>query len=251
MPIFGIGLHLLVALFFAIHALRNGRPMYWLLVLFSFPLLGSVAYFVVEFLPASKVNRGLNKVASTAVNLLDPEKEVREARKALDLAPSAQNQIRLAKALLARGETQESLKLFDLCLAGPFSNDPEVRFGAASAKLQAGQIPQALELAKSVHTKCPDYLLERATLLLANAHAAAGDATAAREQFEAAVSRFGSVDARAQYAIWAAGSGDLTTAEKLHQDLMQSQKHWKSHTKSLNRPVLQQVEAAISAGRRA
>mgnify|MGYP000314117671 CR=1 FL=1 len=35
-----------------------------------------------------------------------------EARKALDLAPSAQNQIRLAKALLARGETQESLFRF-------------------------------------------------------------------------------------------------------------------------------------------
>ena len=251
MPIFGIGLHLLVALFFAIHALRNGRNMYWLLVLFSFPLLGSLVYFVVEFVPASKVNRGLNKVASSAVNLLDPEKEVREARKALDLSPSAQNQIRLAKALLARGETEESLKLFDLCLAGPFSNDPEVQFGAASAKLQAGQVPQALALAKSVHGKCPDYLLEKATLLLAHAYAASGDAAATRDQFAAAVTRFGSVDARAQYAIWAAGNGDLSTAEKLHNDLMQSQKHWKSHTKSLNRGVLQQVEAAIAMGKRA
>ena len=48
MPLAGLGLHFLIALFFAIHALRNGRQMYWLLILFSFPLLGSLAYFVAE-----------------------------------------------------------------------------------------------------------------------------------------------------------------------------------------------------------
>ena len=42
MPIFGLGLHILIAIFFAIHAIRTGREMYWLLILFMFPLLGSI-----------------------------------------------------------------------------------------------------------------------------------------------------------------------------------------------------------------
>ena len=55
MPIFGLGLHILIALFFAVHAMRHGKQMYWLIILFSFPLLGSVVYFVVEYLPASRM----------------------------------------------------------------------------------------------------------------------------------------------------------------------------------------------------
>ena len=47
MPFVGLGLHVLVALFFAIHAVRSGQNMYWLFILFVFPLLGSIVYFVV------------------------------------------------------------------------------------------------------------------------------------------------------------------------------------------------------------
>ena len=40
MPFVGLGLHFLIALFFAVHALRNGKQMYWLIILFSFPTIG-------------------------------------------------------------------------------------------------------------------------------------------------------------------------------------------------------------------
>lgn len=62
MPFVGLGLHFLIALFFAIHALRNGKQMYWLIILFSFPLLGSVAYFFSEYMSSSKLDRGVKKV---------------------------------------------------------------------------------------------------------------------------------------------------------------------------------------------
>ena len=52
MPIFGIGLHILIAIFFAIHAIRTGRELYWLVILFMFPLLGSIVYFAAVFLPS-------------------------------------------------------------------------------------------------------------------------------------------------------------------------------------------------------
>jgi hypothetical protein len=250
MPIFGLGIHIIIAFFFAVHALRNHRNMYWLLILFSFPLLGSAAYFIVEYLPGSRMNRGLGKAAAGAVSLLDPEREVREARAAFDLSPSAQNRMRLAKALFARGETHESIQHFDACLAGPFGKDPEFLYAAASAKLQDGQIPAALALAKTLRANVPDYLAERATLLLAQAYAAAGEQEAARAEFSAAVLRFASVEARAHYAIYAAGSGDPVTAKKLHEELAHSERHWNSQVRSLNRPLLQQVEKAIAAGSR-
>ena len=48
---FGIGLHVFVAIFFAVHAMRNNQGIYWLFILFAFPLLGSVVYFVAIGIP--------------------------------------------------------------------------------------------------------------------------------------------------------------------------------------------------------
>ncbi|MGZ8272208.1 MAG: hypothetical protein ACXW1T_13100 [Methylophilus sp.] len=75
MPFLGLGLHIIIAIFFAIHALKNGKQMYWLLILFSFPLLGSIVYFFAEYLLSSKVERGVRQVSSKALELLDPERE--------------------------------------------------------------------------------------------------------------------------------------------------------------------------------
>ena len=47
MPILGF-LHIAVAIFFAVHAVRSGRNMYWIMILILFPFLGSVVYFFAE-----------------------------------------------------------------------------------------------------------------------------------------------------------------------------------------------------------
>ena len=47
MPFAGLGLHVVLAIICAIHVVRSGQPLYWLFILFSFPLLGSLVYFLV------------------------------------------------------------------------------------------------------------------------------------------------------------------------------------------------------------
>ena len=48
----GIGvLHLIIAIGFAIHAIRSGRPRWWLYILLFVPLAGSIAYVLFELLP--------------------------------------------------------------------------------------------------------------------------------------------------------------------------------------------------------
>ena len=76
--------------FFAVHAIRTGRQMYWLLILFSFPLLGSIVYFFAEYLPSSKAERSVKQVSNIAMQLLDPTRELREARQAFELTPTVQ-----------------------------------------------------------------------------------------------------------------------------------------------------------------
>ena len=88
MEIFGIGLHVIVALFFAIHAVRSGQQIYWLMILFLFPLLGSLVYFIAIYLPSSGLRQGARKAASVAAQTLDPNRELREARDAFEYTPT-------------------------------------------------------------------------------------------------------------------------------------------------------------------
>jgi len=100
MPFIGLGLHILVALFFAVHVIRSDQQIYSLIILLSFPVLGSVAYFLAVYLPDSRLELGARKTVVAVVRSLDPERELGDARAALDFMPTAKNQIHLAKALL-------------------------------------------------------------------------------------------------------------------------------------------------------
>ncbi|MET3105854.1 hypothetical protein AAKU67_000170 [Oxalobacteraceae bacterium GrIS 2.11] len=250
MPIFGIGLHIIVAIFFAIHAIRSGRELYWLLILFMFPLLGSVVYFFAIFLPDFKTNyqvqKGLYKAANVAVNALDPGRDLREAKAAYDCTPTAQNQWRYAEALLAANNVAEAVEQFELCLRGPFANDLEIQFAAANAQLRFNQPDKALQLLLAIRQNNPNFRTESVTLMLAQIYAQQGNKEEAREEFEQAVNRFGSVEARAEYAIFAAQNGDIGTARNLYEELEQLKRHWNKNSLQQYLPLMNKLESTLN-----
>lgn len=246
MPFIGLGVHLLVALFFAVHAMRTGRQMYWLIILFSFPLLGSIVYFLAEYLPASRLERGIHKAARAAVKTLDPTRALREAQHAFDLTPTAQNRMRLAGALLEAGYVDRAVEQFDECLKGPFATDPEIRLGAATARVRNGDGSGAMALLLAMRQESPDYRPEPVTLLLAQAYALAGRDQEARREFVSAVTRFGSIEARAEYAIWALRAGDSDTAHSMKAEIENSMRHWNRHAHSMNRPLVKRLNEAFA-----
>jgi len=250
MPVFGIGLHIIVAIFFAIHAVRSGQQMYWLFILFVFPMLGSVVYFFAIFLPSFKssyaVQKGLNKVASVAVNSIDPGRELREAKAAFDFTPTAQNQWRYADALLAADKVQEAVAQFEQCLQGPFSKDLEIQFAAANAQLRFNQPEKARQLLLAIRAGSNTFRTEAVTLMLAQIYAIQGNQGEARHEFEQAVARFGSVEARAEYAIWCAGQGDLKTAQHYHAELNQLKLHWNSNSREHYAALMSRLDQALN-----
>jgi len=250
MPFMGIGIHVLIALFFAIHVVRTGREMYWLLILFMFPLLGSLVYFFAVYLPDTRLHHDVRRAAVTAANALDPGKELREARRAFDLTPTAQNEMRLANALLEAGASAEAAEHFEACLKGPFANDSEIRYGAARARVQNGQGAAARELLETIRKQAPEFRAERVTLLLAQAYALEGRQQEARTEFVAATTRFGSVEARAEYAIWALGVGDVEAANAQYKELERAMKHWSKQSRALHKPLMDRLDTAFAAHKR-
>jgi hypothetical protein len=247
MPILGLGLHLIVAIFFAVHAVRTGRPMYWLLILFSFPLLGSIVYFAAVFLPHSRLERQARLAGHALQKKLDPGRDVREARAAFDLTPTAHNQMRLAGALLEAGQTAEAVAEYEACLQGPFAGDPEVILGAARAKAAHGQAAEAINLLTPLQQKQPGYRPEETGLVLGRAYAATGRQLEAGAQLKAAAERFGSIEARVELALWALANHDEAVAQRELKEIAHARRHMSRYTLDLHRELFRRLDAALGA----
>ena len=244
MPFLGIGVHVLIALFFAVHAIRSGQPMYWIFVLFSFPLLGSIVYFVAIYLPNSRIQYGARKVVAAAARTLDPTRELREAKAAFEYTPTAQNQMRLALAQLEAGSAEEAAANYEACLQGPFASDREIRFCAARAFVESGRYDSAITHLEELRKSEASFRAEQVNILLARALAGTGRDADARAEFDAAANRSATFTVLAEYAIWALNSGDSVLAVNLQTELDKTMKHWNKAAHELNRPLVQRLSTA-------
>lgn len=249
MPFVGLGLHFLVALFFAVHVIRSGQNMYWLIILFSFPLLGSLVYFMAVYLPDSRLHHGARRAVTSAAKALDPTRELREARSAFDYTPTAQNQMRLAAALLEAGFAEEAATNYAACLNGPFATDLEIRLGAARAYCECRRFQAAMEHLDFIRSQDPDFRAEQVSVLRARVLTEAGRRQEAKAAFEAALARFGSFGVKAEYLIWALGAGDVETAAGLQVEIQRTTERWTRQTKDLNRHLLRRLDAAYEVAR--
>jgi len=209
-----------------------------------FPLLGSIVYFVAIYLPGSRLEHGARRTVVAAARSLDPGRDLREARAALEDTPTAQNQMRLAQALLAAGQPAEAAQAFETCLKGPFASDAEIKLGAARAWLESGQAARAVAHLQAIRNDQPGFRIDQLSLLLARALAADGQHAQARAEFEAGLARFGSFEAHAEFAIWALERGEQALAGQLQAEIDKLSRSWNRHTRELNAPVLRRLQAA-------
>jgi hypothetical protein len=251
MPFAGLGLHVVLALLCAIHVVRSGQQLYWLFILFAFPLLGSAVYFFAIYLPNSRLERGALKAVAKAAKALDPAKDVRLARVDYEDTPTAQNQMRLAAALLDAGEAEEAARLYEGALRGPFASDPDLRYGAAKAFTESQRFGEALPHLQELRAARPDYRPDAVMLLLARCYAGSSRPTDARQEFERAIERFGTFEAHAEYAIWALATGDAASAARLQSQIDKITSRWNAMNRELNGPVFRRLKAAQELARRA
>lgn len=139
MPYIGIGLHVLAAIYFAVHAIRSGQSLYWLILLFSFPLLGSIVYFLAIYFPEARNSRGARQAIRSAKQLMDPGQDLRNARAELARTPTVQNRVRLGMTLLDAGQAEEARTLLEQAASSPLGDDPYILTGLARARLDSGQ----------------------------------------------------------------------------------------------------------------
>lgn len=244
MPFIGLGLHFVVALFFAVHAVRSGRNMYWLFVLFSFPLLGSIVYFVVEYWPDMRHSRGARAASKALRDIADPKRELREAKHAFDLAPSVAARMRLADAHMGTGNAEEAREHLTAALSGSHASDPDILTKLAQANMQLGDAEGTASALRQLFAHHPERNIADAALLYARALGASGAADA-EAAFEHALQSASGPEAKLRYGQWLVSRQQLARAKDQFAEIIQDAKHWTPHARSLHKHWLADAQRAL------
>jgi hypothetical protein len=195
-----LALSVLIQLACAVHCVRTGRNGLWLMVILFFSVLGCLAYFFVEIVPHLGARRELRMAKAATVKKIDPDREVRAAREALDTADTAGNRIALGDAFAGQQKWGEAILHYREALAKAPGSDRATELKLARVTLESGNAAEARRLLEALPPSRSDAENDRAALLLARALAESGDGEAALALFADVGERMPGAEAQCRQA---------------------------------------------------
>ncbi|HMB58048.1 MAG TPA: hypothetical protein VKM35_12680 [Arenimonas sp.] len=242
MPIAGLGLHIIIAIFFAAHAVRSGQDRYWLWILFAFPGLGSLVYALTIWLPDARNTRQGQQVVRGVTRLLDPSRELRAAQESLEVAATPEHRLRLADALLNADRASEAVVQYHEVMQGIYAKDPQIQVRLAHALVESGNPGEARGLLEALIRDQPTFKSPEGHLTYARALAALDERSKAREEFEVLVGYYAGLEARACYAAILLAWNDRERARTLVAESLKLAQRMPRYSKKMNADWLSQLK---------
>jgi hypothetical protein len=216
-----------------VHVVRTGRSFLWIYVLLFLPGLGVLAYVAVEIMPGLLRSRRARNFGSSAVGALDPGRELRLRRQALEEADTVDNRRLLAEALIAAGQHAEAMELYRGILTGIHADDPGMLMGKARAAYGLGQHDLALSTLANLSETNPRYQPAEAQLLRAMALEGLGRDEEAAADYAQLVTHASGEEVRCRYALLLQRHGDHAGAKALFDEILarsrRSPRHYRNH----------------------
>jgi hypothetical protein len=200
MPYFGIVM-LGLQIACAVHAGKTGRPFFWIYLIIFLPGIGMLAYAAVELVPEFFGSYRGQKAASAVGRMVNPGRNYRGLKDAVETAPTVENMLRLGEECIALGRYAEAVELCQHCLQGMYASDPVILAHLAEAQFGAGDAVAAKATLDRLRAANPQYRSDTTELLYARALEAGGDLAAARTAYEPLVGRYPGPEAKCRYAL--------------------------------------------------
>jgi len=195
-----IALSVLIQIACAVHCVRTGRSGLWLMVIIFLSIPGCFAYFLFEILPGLAGRREVRAVRQAAVKVIDPERNLRAAREALDIAETAANHSALADALAALGRWSEAIPHYEAAQAKAPGVDRGIQLKLAAACFEAGLPDRARALLEELPPSGSPSENDRAALLLARLLEQAGETDRALAIYADVGERLSGAEAQCRHA---------------------------------------------------
>lgn len=221
MPLIGM-LHFLIAVGFAVHAMRTGRPQYWLFILLFVPLAGSVAYVLIELLPELARTRRARQVTGSIGDIVNPDREWRRRLEHASINNSVSAKLALAEEAERKGMWLEAVALYEASATGIYATEPPVLVALARAYLGAGNAKAALSTLDRLQAAHPKIENAEGHLLYARALEAEGRTGEAEHELVSLLGYHNGIEAKARLAMLLLKRGEPKKARVLFEEIVRS-----------------------------
>jgi hypothetical protein len=217
----------------AIHVVRTGRSMLWLvgMALTNFlpgvGILGLVAiwiaYLIMAVIPDFLDSNSMRRFRSNLREAADPGRDYREKKRAAALIGSVDSKRALAEESLKRGLHAEAIALYQEAMQGPLGGeDPTLLKGLGRARLMAGEAAEAERLFIKVHELDPAAFDAEVELDYARALEMLGKTEAAIRQYESVAPRYAGEEAKVRLALLLEKSGQDGRAQQIFREVVET-----------------------------
>jgi len=217
-------LSILVQLALVVHIVKTGRSTTWVFIVLFFPLIGTLAYIIVELLPELTSSRTGRTAAKKVAKAINPDKELREAAERYEIAQTPKNAMTLANAHLQHEHYSDAKELFVRARVGLYSDDPDMIIGLASAHFGLREYADTLLLLDELKRKHPKRTSAEGHLLYARALQESGRTEEAIKEYEALMSYFPGPEPGCRLAMILKERGESGRAEDLLQGVLRKSK---------------------------
>ena len=215
----GVGLSYVLNILLIVHAMKTGRPYYWIFIIMT-PVIGPLAYFLVELLPELSNDYRAKRAFRSIRKTLDPNADLRRHQKQDKLSDSVDAKRHLAAELASAGRYDEAIEHYEKALTGLYEHDPDLMLGLAGALFDKGEFERTRNTMNELIANNPDFKSTEGHLLFAKAVAECGDIEDAIKEYEVLSISYPGPEAKVRFAALLEQCGQEERALSIYDDVL-------------------------------
>ncbi len=225
-----------------VHLFRTGRNMTWLFLIILVPMVGCLAYFIIEVLPSLGQNPAARKALRRAKQAIDPGRGLREGSLNYERSQNVDTASKLAGELTNAGRHDEAIRVCMEARTGLFEDDPKILLALARAQFAASRYAEVVATLDYLREKNPSFRSADGHLLYARALDECGATARALEEYTALVHYYPGAEARVRQAMLYKKLGDRARAGELFAALLKDARLAPKHFRRSEREWIELAE---------
>ena len=236
----------LAQLILIIHVLKSGRSRYWIMILIFMPLIGGIAYLIIELIPAFSGSISGQRAVRSVKQTLNPGADLRQHKAAWNQSPNVDNGRRYAEALLDSGKTDEAEDIINQALKGLFKTEPTLLLLKARLQFEKDRTSEAVKTLESLQENNQDFRSAEGHLLYARALEAEDRIDKAIREYSAVSGYFPGVEARYRLALCLETAGKSPAAQTEFESILNDAKLAPPHFRKSQKTWLDAVKQELA-----
>lgn len=210
------------------------------------PLIGGIAYLVIELIPEFSNSISGQRAVRNVKKTLNPGAGLRQHEAAWTQSPNVDNSRRYAEALLESGKTAEAEGIINGALKGLFETEPTLLLMKARLQFEKGETEEVVKSLETLQENNPDFRSAEGHLLYARALEAENRIDEAIREYSAVSGYFPGVEARYRLALCLAAAGNSAAATAEYKSIVNDAKTAPAHFRKSQKPWLDAVKKELA-----